>query len=115
TDEEVAQLIAHMRADDAADAVAELPQNRRVKILDLLPAGVRTKVVTLLGFNATSAGGIMGVEFLTVPVAALVDEALRRIRLAEGVQPEALLTVHAVNDANQLCGTVSVIGLLQAE
>jgi CBS domain-containing protein len=115
TDEEVAKVIERMRADDAADAVAELPQNRRVKILDLLPAGVRTKVVTLLGFNATSAGGIMGVEFLAITVAANVDEALRRIRLAEGVQPEALLTVHAVDDANRLCGTVSIIGLLQAE
>ena len=115
TDEEVAKVIERMRADDAADAIAELPQNRRVKILDLLPAGVRTKVITLLGFNATSAGGIMGIEFLAVPVAANVDEALRRIRLAEGVQPEALLTVHAVDDANRLCGTVSIVGLLQAE
>ena len=40
---------------------------------------------------------------------------MRRIRLAENVQPEALLTVHAVDDANRLRGTVSVIGLLHAE
>ena len=39
TDAEVAEVIAHMRADDAADAIAELPQNRRVKVLDLLPPG----------------------------------------------------------------------------
>ena len=31
TDDEVADVIAHMRADDAADAIAELPQGRRVK------------------------------------------------------------------------------------
>src|ERR1700722_4480510 len=115
TDDEVAKVMARMRAEDAADAVAELPQNRRVKILDLLPAGVRAKVVTLLGFNATSAGGIMGVEFLAVPSEATVEEALRRIRLAEGVQPEALLTVHAVDGSDRLLGTVSVIGLLHAE
>jgi Mg/Co/Ni transporter MgtE len=104
-----------MRTDDAADAVAELPQARRQKVLDLLPAGTRTKVLTLLGFNATSAGGIMGIDFLTAPKDALVDEALRRIRLAENVQPEALITMHAVDDANRLFGTVSVIGLLQAD
>jgi CBS domain-containing protein len=115
TDAEVADVLAHMRADDAADAIAELPQSRRVKVLDLLPAGVRTKVVTLLGFNATSAGGIMGVEFLAVPADANVDEALRRIRLAENIQPEALLTVHAVDANDRLRGTVSVIGLLHAE
>ena len=115
TDGEVADVLAHMRADDAADAVAELPQHRRQKVLDLLPAGIRTKVLTLMGFNATSAGGIMGVDFLTVPTAASVDEALRRVRLARTVQPESLLTMHAVDDANRLIGTVSVIGLLQAD
>ncbi|MDQ2754413.1 MAG: CBS domain-containing protein [Actinomycetota bacterium] len=115
TDAEVADVINHMRADDAADAIAELPQARRQKILDLLPAGTRTKVLTLLGFNSASAGGIMGVEFLAGPADASVEEVLRRVRLASTVQPEALVTVHAVDDANRLIGTVTVIGLLHAE
>lgn len=115
SDDEVADVIAHMRADDAADAVAELPQNRRLKVLDLLPPGTRTKVMTLLSFNSTSAGGIMGVDFLSVPAQATVEEALRRIRLAQGLQPEALLTVHAVDEDNRLVGTANVIGLLQAD
>jgi Mg/Co/Ni transporter MgtE len=115
SDAEVADVIAHMRADDAADAIAELPQSRRSTILDLLPPGIRTKVITLLGFNASSAGGIMGVEFLAIPAEATVEEALRRIRRAEGVQPEALLTVHGVDADNRLCGTVTVVDLLHAE
>jgi CBS domain-containing protein len=115
TDAEVSDVVAHMRADDAADAVAELPQARRQRVLDLLPPGTRTKVMTLLGFNAASAGGIMGIDFLTAPADALVDEALRRIRLAENVQPEALITMHAVDIENRLFGTVTVIGLLQAD
>ncbi len=53
-----------MRADDAADAIAELPQQRRQPVLDLLPPGQRTKVLTLMGFNPTSAGGLMGVDFI---------------------------------------------------
>ena len=115
TDAEVADVLAHMRADDAADAVAELPQDRRQKVLDLLPLGTRTKVLTLLGFNAASAGGIMGVDFLTAPAAITVDEALRRIRQAQSIQPEALVTLHAIDEASRLFGTVSVIGLLQAD
>jgi CBS domain-containing protein len=115
TDAEVADVLAHMRADDAADAIAELPQGRRTKVLDLMPAGARTKVMTLLAFNATSAGGIMGVEFLAVPEEATVEEALRRVRRAENVQPEALVTVHAVDDDERLCGTTTVIDLLHAE
>ena len=115
SDAEVADVIAHMRADDAADAIAELPQSRRSAVLDLLPPGIRTKVITLLGFNATSAGGIMGVDFLAVPAEATVEEALRRIRLAEGVQPEALVSIHAVGDEDSLRGTVTIIDLLHAE
>lgn len=115
TDAEVADVISHMRADDAADAIAELPQIRRQRVLDCLPAGVKAKVLTLLGFNPSSAGGIMGVEFLTSPARATADEVLSRIRKAETVQPEALVTVHCVDEVNRLIGTVSVIRLLHAE
>ena len=39
TDAEIAEVLTRMRADDAADAIAELPQRRRQPVLDLLPAG----------------------------------------------------------------------------
>ncbi|HEV3358500.1 MAG TPA: hypothetical protein VG247_17020, partial [Pseudonocardiaceae bacterium] len=42
TNVEIADVLTRMRADDAADAIHELPQSRRQPILDLLPAGVRT-------------------------------------------------------------------------
>jgi CBS domain-containing protein len=115
TDEEVADVLAHMRADDAADAIVDLPQGRRTRVLDLMPPGARTKVVTLLGFNATSAGGIMGVDLLAVPETATVEEVLRRVRLAANIQPEALLTVHAVDAVQRLRGTATLIDLLQAD
>ncbi len=56
-----------MRADDAADAIAELPQRRRQPVLDLLPPGPRAKVLTLMGYNPTSAGGLMGMDFVALP------------------------------------------------
>ncbi len=115
SDAEVANVVSHMRADDAADAIAELPQDRRQPILDLLPAGTRTKVLTLLGFNPASAGGLMGVEFLTGPADATVEEALRRVRLASSLQPEALVTVHAVDEGNRLLGMATVVELLHAD
>ncbi len=36
TDAEIAEVLSRMRADDAADAVAELPQARRQPVLDLM-------------------------------------------------------------------------------
>lgn len=114
-DAEVADVISHMRADDAADAIGELPQRRRQDVLDLLPAGTRAKVLTLMGFNPTSAGGLMGLDLVTAPTEATVEEALRRVRLATGVQPEALVTVHSVDDEGRLVGTVTVVTLLHAD
>lgn len=115
TDAEVAAVMSHMRADDAADAIAELPQRRRQDVIDLLPAGTKTKVLTLMGFNPQSAGGLMGVEFLAAPADATVEEALRRVRRAATVQPEALVTVHITDDNGRLIGTVTVVALLHAE
>jgi Mg/Co/Ni transporter MgtE len=115
SDGEVAEVLAHMRADDAADTVAELPQARRQRVLDLLPAGTRTKVLSLMGFNQTSAGGLMGVDFLTAPADGTVEEALRRLKLASASQPEASLTVHAVDDHGKLVGVATVIDLLRED
>jgi sporulation protein YlmC with PRC-barrel domain len=114
TDADIAEVLARMRADDAADAVAELPQRRRQPVLDLLPAGQRAKVLTLLRFNSTSAGGLMGVDFITMPTMATVTAALAQIGRSTGLQPEALTSVHAVGDDGSLRGVASVIALLQS-
>ena len=114
SDDEVAGVLARMRADDAADAVADLRQSRRRRILDLLPAGQRTKVITLMGFNPTSAGGLMSVDVASCPTTATAAQALSVIANARAMQPEALLKVHALNETGELVGVVSVIRLLQA-
>jgi sporulation protein YlmC with PRC-barrel domain len=115
TDAEIAQVLARMRADDAADAISELPQRRRQPVLDLLPVGQRTKVLTLMGFNPTSAGGLMGMDFLAVAATAAVSEALDAIASSRSLQPEALTTVHALDDDGRLCGVVRLVTLLQSD
>jgi CBS domain-containing protein len=115
TDEEIAAVLARMRADDAADAIAELPQRRRQPVLDLLPAGQRTKVLTLMGFNSTSAGGLMGVDFISVPTMATVSDALARVRESSLLQPEALTSVHAVDEDGGLRGVARLVTLVQSD
>ena len=115
TDEEIAGVLSRMRADDAADAVAELPQRRRQPVLDLLPPAQRTKVLTLLGFNQTSAGGLMGVEYLALPSRATVDDALEHVRVSTTLQPEALTSVHAVDSEGALLGVARLVTLLQSD
>jgi CBS domain-containing protein/sporulation protein YlmC with PRC-barrel domain len=115
TNAEVAEVLSRMRADDAADAVAELPQPRRQAVLDLMPAGQRTKVMTLMGFNPTSAGGLMGVDFLALSPGAAVREALAAVGASNTLQPEALTSVHAVDGSGRLIGVANLVALLQAD
>jgi len=115
SDTEVAGVLGRMRADDAADAVAELRQSRRRRVLDLMPDGQRAKVITLMGFNPASAGGLMSVDVLSCRPDTTAAHALSIIAAARSMQPEALLKVHAVADTGQLVGVVSVIRLLQAD
>jgi sporulation protein YlmC with PRC-barrel domain len=115
SDAEIAEVLARMRADDAADAIAELPQPRRQPVLDLLPPGQRTKVLTLMGFNPGSAGGLMGVEYLALPPDTTAGEALAAVGHSHALQPEALTTVHAVDPGGRLRGVAGVVLLLQSD
>jgi CBS domain-containing protein/sporulation protein YlmC with PRC-barrel domain len=114
-DDKVAALLGRMRADDAADAIADLRQSRRRRVLDLMPAPQRTKVITLMGFNPESAGGLMNVDFVSCASTATAGSALALIAAAHGLQPEALVKMHILDEDKRLVGVVSVITLLQAE
>jgi CBS domain-containing protein/sporulation protein YlmC with PRC-barrel domain len=115
SDPEVAEVLSRMRADDAADAIAELPQRRRQPVLDLLPPGQRTKVLTLMGFNPTSAGGLMGMDFLAMSADTRVDEVLAAVSRAVTLQPEALTSVHATSEHGRLTGVARLVTLVQSD
>jgi sporulation protein YlmC with PRC-barrel domain len=115
SDAEVAEVLSRMGADDAADAIAELPQRRRQLVLDLLPPGQRTKVLTLMGFNPTSAGGVMNVDFLALSAGTRADDVIAAVRSAASIQPEALTSVHAVGDGGNLLGVAKLVAVLQAD
>jgi CBS domain-containing protein len=115
TDAEIAAVLGRMRADDAADAIAELPQRRRQPVLDLLPPVQQAKVRILMGFNPASAGGLMGVDFVTVGADANVAGALAAVAAATGLQPEALTSVHVIDEDGRLRGVARLVTLVQAD
>jgi len=115
TDAEIAAVLARMRADDAADTIAELPQQRRQPVLDLLPPGQRQKVLTLMGFPSGSAGGLMGMDFIALPGLTMVRDALARVRESPLLQPEALTSVHVVDADGGLQGVARLVTLVQAD
>jgi len=115
TNPEVAAVLSRMRADDAADAIADLPQGRRQPVLDLLAPGQRARVTTLLGFNPSSAGGLMCLDFLALPGAVTAGDALAAVSRARGLQPEALASIHATDAEGRLTGVVRLVSLVQAD
>jgi CBS domain-containing protein/sporulation protein YlmC with PRC-barrel domain len=115
TDAEIAEVLNRMGADDAVDAISELPQRRRQPVIDLLPAGQRAKVLTLMGFNPTSAGGLMGMDFLAVSEDSTVADAVAAVSSSQNLQPEALTSVHALDTDGRLCGVAKLVTLLQSD
>lgn len=114
TDEEVAGLLARMRADDAADAVMDLAQERRQVVIDLLPEVQKTKVLTLLGYHEATAGGLMGQEFVALSEEKTIGDALQAVRSATTHQPEALTMIHIIRDDGILAGTLILVRALQS-
>jgi Mg/Co/Ni transporter MgtE len=65
-DTETAELVARMETDDAADLVAQLDEERRDRVLDLLPPVQQRRLRTLLGYESMTAGGLMSPEFVAM-------------------------------------------------
>jgi CBS domain-containing protein len=112
TNEEVAAVLTRMQVDDAADAIAELPQSRRQAVLNLLPAGPRTKVLSLLGYSPSSAGGLMGLDFVQVDAGGTVRSALDALRAAD-TSVQASTSVYLHDDSGRLVGVAPLSTLLR--
>ncbi len=113
SDNEAAKVLGSMAADDAADLITEIDQDRRAPILELLPEPQRRKVRSLLRYNPETAGGLMSPDFLLLPDTATVADALRAIRSSRA--PREALGVVFVADAQGLPdGSVSAVQLIQA-
>ncbi|MDP9097003.1 MAG: CBS domain-containing protein [Pseudomonadota bacterium] len=115
SDGEVAELLGRMRADDAADAIMDLAQARRKPVLNLLPDLQKMKVMTLLGFNEATAGGLMGSDFVALDEMATVADALAAVRSATALQPEALTVIHVLREDKTLRGTLSLVRAVQSD
>jgi CBS domain-containing protein/sporulation protein YlmC with PRC-barrel domain len=114
SDKEAADVLTHMASDDAADLLLELDQDRRIPILNLLPAAKQRKIRNLLGFNPSTAGGLMNPDFISVRSGATVDAALARVRASElGAQQVSIVCV--VDEQGKLAGSMSLPELVRAD
>ena len=113
-DEQVAQILGRMAPDDAADALGELEQERRERLLALLPVSQRVKVRALLGYDPAEAGGLMSPDFVALGGNATVEDALRAVRTTRAA-PEQLTAVFVTGADGRLSGMVPLARLVRAE
>jgi CBS domain-containing protein len=113
-DAQVAAVVARMAADDAADLIGEIDQERRGRILALLPPAGRRRIETLMGYNPATAGGMMSPDFIDLPEEATVQDALARVR-ASTIAPGALSTVYVHDTTDALSGAATIVALLRAD
>jgi CBS domain-containing protein len=114
TDDQIADVLAHMRSDDAADALLDLPQERRQGVLNLLPDLQRQKITILLGYQEATAGGLMSIDYLSVPLTSTAADAIRAVSQATRMQPEAIVVVFCHDQDQRLAGSVSLVALVQS-
>jgi CBS domain-containing protein len=113
SDDEVAAVLGRMESDDAADLLLEIPQERRVPVLNLLPPSKQLKIKRLLGYNPSTAGGLMNPDFASLRADATVGQALEQVRRSE-LTPSQLLTLWVLDPAGQLAGAVLSSELVRA-
>jgi Mg/Co/Ni transporter MgtE len=75
-----ADVVEEMQPDDAADLLAEMPPEQRDKLLTAMESVQAADLRRLLGYDATTAGGLMTSQPITVTPDASVAEVLARIR-----------------------------------
>jgi Mg/Co/Ni transporter MgtE len=103
-----------MESDDAADLVNDLPEERREDVVALLPHAQRRRVRALLGYDPSTAGGLMSPDFICVYSQATAEEVFERIRRST-YSPDSITWIYVMNQHRRLKGAVQVVDLVRAE
>jgi magnesium transporter len=110
----ISDLLDEMDSDDAADLIGELPDEMARKVLEHMPTETSLEVKELLHHKEDTAGGIMALEFVSMPATATVNETIERIREMRD-EVEDLYFIWVIEDNQQLIGKVSLTDLVLAK
>ncbi len=111
TDNEAANIINNLMADDATDLMEEMPAGVVKKLLACANSETRRDINHLLRYPEYSAGSIMTVEFVDLKETLTVEQAIERIRKI-GIDSETINICYVLDKERHLIGTVSLRSLL---
>lgn len=110
TASEIKTIISELDLDDAADLLAEFPQEKREELLQSLEPADSLLIKKLMSYSEDSAGGIMDPVLISTSEDATVDEAVNKIRAAE--IDEDFYSVFVVDKNGKFLGDVRIRLLL---
>jgi magnesium transporter len=108
---ELLALGAQMEAEDFADLVQDLPQDRVDSVLARLGTQERAEVQSVLSFPADSVGALMQLDVVTVRAGDTLEETITSLR-KRGSLPQQLTALAVVDRDNVLQGTLALDRLL---
>ena len=114
TSEVAAGIVEEMDPSAAADLLAELPESHSEAILEEMNPEERQEVEELLEFREDSAAGRMTTEYVAVPQAATVADAIQALRDFDG-DIETVTEIYLVDDAEVLKGVVPLARIVLAK
>ena len=109
-DHEIPTIVSELDHDDAADLLAEMPNEVADKVLGGLPQTDRLQINKLMRYSEDSAGGIMDPLVISVSEDATIAQAINKIRAAE--IDEDFYSVYVVNEEGRFVGDVRLRLLL---
>ena len=109
-EKELESIVSELDLDDAADLLAELPDELSQKVLRNIEPAESAKIKKLMSYSEDSAGGIMDPVVISVPEDATVAEAISKIRAAE--TDEDFFSVYVVDKTGRFLGDVRIRLLL---
>jgi len=115
SNEEAAKVLDRMAPDDAADLLAELDQERRLPILNLMSPHQQQKLRKLLQYHPTTAGGLMNPDYVAVVRGTTLAAALERVRTEDKAPRQLLSTVFVTEADGRLVGSVAVFDLVRGD
>jgi len=104
-----ADIVEEMNPDAAADLLGDLPQETSEEILEEMEPAEREEVAELMEFAEHTAAGRMTTDYLALPPAATVHDAIELLRGFEG-GIESISTIYLV-EHEKLVGAVPLAKL----
>jgi magnesium transporter len=98
----------------AADLLSELTDERSEAILEEMDPEERQEVEDLLEFSGNSAAGRMTTEYVALPAAAVVDQAIHALRDFEG-DIETITDIYLLDEEGRIAGLIPLVQIVLAK